>query len=95
MPQHPLDPLSAKEIVECAEICRTYAKEQKLGELRFNTITLRVGPLCDRLALRGTVPTASVHGYLLSLAVMHARPYLSINIICELHLKEMSVVKHG
>ena len=42
---HPLDPLSSAEIVECASICRAYAAEQALGELRFNTITLRVQAL--------------------------------------------------
>ena len=59
VPSHPLDPLSAKEIVESAAICRTYAKEQKLGELRFNTITLRVSYITTRRALSANCGSGS------------------------------------
>lgn len=39
---HPLDPLSAEEVVSAANICRAYVAEKGLGAHRFNTITLSV-----------------------------------------------------
>jgi Cu2+-containing amine oxidase len=52
MAAHPLDPLTAQEIVSTAAICRQYVAEKGLGDIRFNTITLKVFQQHMRLICR-------------------------------------------
>lgn len=47
---HPLDPLSAEEVVSSAKLCRAYVAENGLGEHRFNSITVKVGTWLFRLS---------------------------------------------
>ena len=52
---HPLDPLSAEEVISAANICRAYVAEKGLGAHRFNTITLSVNNNSFSNAYLGTV----------------------------------------
>lgn len=38
---HPLDPLSPAELTAAADVCRQWAEQQGVQELRFNFITLK------------------------------------------------------
>lgn len=51
---HPLDPLSAEEVISAANICRAYVAEKGLTPHRFNTITLSVSKLSMSCASFGT-----------------------------------------
>ena len=66
---HPLDPLTSSEIVECASICRAYAEEKDLGEIRFNTITLRV-----KARVFHSIGAALPQAYCVSLSVRACAP---------------------
>ena len=45
---HPLDPLSASEIADVADACRSYAQEHGHAPIRFNTIGLKVSYHIDK-----------------------------------------------
>ena len=45
---HPLDPLSASEIADVADACRSYAQEHGHAPIRFNTIGLKVDYHIDK-----------------------------------------------
>ncbi|BDA47955.1 Primary amine oxidase [Coccomyxa sp. Obi] len=86
---HPLDPLSAEEVVSAANICRAYVAEKGLGAHRFNTITLSEPPKADLLAFErgGKYPTRMA-------SVVMTKPPKSNPIEMELNLEEGSVVSY-
>lgn len=49
---HPLDPLSASEIADVADACRSYAQEHGHAPIRFNTIGLKVNYHIDKNSFR-------------------------------------------
>ena len=49
---HPLDPLSPDEIKTTAAVVRSAAQQKRLKNLRFNTITLKVGVAIVGLPLK-------------------------------------------
>ena len=56
---HPLDPLSAVEVVTCAAACREHASSLGLPPLRFNSIAAKVGEAGQDRCARAGLPKSS------------------------------------
>ncbi|WIA30543.1 hypothetical protein OEZ86_000626 [Tetradesmus obliquus] len=67
---HPLDPLSAEEISGVAAACKSLAKQEGWGSLRFNVISLKEPAKADLLAFEAGGPAPQRQGF----AILQAPP---------------------